>query len=227
MIALETLHAIIGFTVGEGTVHNRSRDRPSRRRARHGAGSPAQSRSRRGHQNIHSLSAYAIEDVKLGPGTERAVGVEIAMSNSAGIFQVDELLAEKLRGSGLEEHVEVIARIDGEHEQRLISGIQTLNAWSPRHTATELPLWLVVARRWCSRLCCGVATATHGRRTGDQRSPTATSRDLACNCLLLPTSGGGAADLGSMHDAKLDSAQVGIAPRLLRGVRADRRVRRT
>ena len=42
------------------------------------------------------------------------------MSNSAGIFQVDELLATKLRGSGLEEHIEVIARIDAEHEQRLI-----------------------------------------------------------------------------------------------------------
>ncbi len=42
------------------------------------------------------------------------------MSNSAGIFQVDELLATKLRGSGLEEHIEVVARIDAEHEQRLI-----------------------------------------------------------------------------------------------------------
>jgi metal-dependent HD superfamily phosphatase/phosphodiesterase len=74
-----------------------------------------------GHQNIHSLSAYAIEEVKLAPGTERAVGVEISMSNSAGIFQVDELLATKLRGSGLEEYIEVTARIDAEHEQRLIT----------------------------------------------------------------------------------------------------------
>jgi metal-dependent HD superfamily phosphatase/phosphodiesterase len=73
-----------------------------------------------GHRNIHSLSAYAIEEVRILPGRDRAVRVEIAMSNSAGIFQVDELLATKLRGSGLEEHVEVIARIDAEHEQRLI-----------------------------------------------------------------------------------------------------------
>jgi uncharacterized protein len=73
-----------------------------------------------GHQNIHSLSAYAIEEVKISPGRDRAVRVEITMSNSAGIFQVDELLATKLRGSGLEEHIEVIARIDAEHEQRLI-----------------------------------------------------------------------------------------------------------
>ena len=73
-----------------------------------------------GHQNVHSLSAYAIEEVKISPGHDRAVRVEIAMYNSAGIFQVDELLATKLRGSGLEEHIEVIARIDAEHEQRLI-----------------------------------------------------------------------------------------------------------
>ena len=73
-----------------------------------------------GHQNIHSLSAYAIEEVKIVPGRDRAVRVEILMSNSAGIFQVDELLATKLRGSGLEEHIEVIARIEAEQEQRLI-----------------------------------------------------------------------------------------------------------
>jgi metal-dependent HD superfamily phosphatase/phosphodiesterase len=42
------------------------------------------------------------------------------MSNSAGIYQVDELLARKLRGSGLEEHIEVVARIDAEHEKRLV-----------------------------------------------------------------------------------------------------------
>ena len=73
-----------------------------------------------GQQNIHSISAYAIDEVKIKPGSDRAVRVEIAMSNSAGIFQVDELLAEKLRGSGLEEHIEVIARIEAEHEQRLL-----------------------------------------------------------------------------------------------------------
>ena len=73
-----------------------------------------------GHQNIHSLSAYSIESVKIVPGRDRPVRVEIAMSNSAGIYQVDELLATKLRGSGLEEHIEVIARIEAEHEDRLI-----------------------------------------------------------------------------------------------------------
>jgi metal-dependent HD superfamily phosphatase/phosphodiesterase len=77
-----------------------------------------------GHRNIHSLSAYAIEEVTIGPGDQRTVRVEIKMSNSAGIFQVDELLATKLRGSGIEEHVEVVARVESEHEERLITVFQ-------------------------------------------------------------------------------------------------------
>lgn len=120
IVASEALHAIIGhrrkgapFTVEAGVVRVADALDMARGRSR----VPFEA----GHQNIHSLSAYAIEEVKLGPGTERAVEVEIAMSNSAGIFQVDELLATKLRGSGLEEYIEVTARIDAEHEQRLIT----------------------------------------------------------------------------------------------------------
>jgi uncharacterized protein len=70
--------------------------------------------------NIHSLSAAAIDAVTIEPGQERTVRIEIAMNNSSGLFQVDELLATKLRGSGIEEHLEVIARIEAEHEKRLV-----------------------------------------------------------------------------------------------------------
>jgi metal-dependent HD superfamily phosphatase/phosphodiesterase len=73
-----------------------------------------------GRPNIHSLSAAAIDDVKIEPGADRAVSIAIDMNNSSGIFQVDELLATKLRGSGLEEHIEVVARIEAEHEKRLV-----------------------------------------------------------------------------------------------------------
>jgi uncharacterized protein len=73
-----------------------------------------------GRPNIHSLSAAAIDEVRIDPGRERAVRVEIEMNNSSGIFQVDELLATKLRGSGLERQLEVIARIEAEHEKRLV-----------------------------------------------------------------------------------------------------------
>ncbi|HET6548192.1 MAG TPA: HD domain-containing protein [Solirubrobacter sp.] len=70
--------------------------------------------------NIHSLSAAAIDEVRIVPGEQRAVRVEVDMNNSAGVFQIDELMAHKLRGSGLEEHVELIARIEAEHEKRLL-----------------------------------------------------------------------------------------------------------
>ena len=73
-----------------------------------------------GETNIHSLSAYAIESVKIVSGRDTAVRVEIDMSNSAGIFQVDEGLGTKLRGTPLEKHIEVVARIDAEHEKRLV-----------------------------------------------------------------------------------------------------------
>ena len=74
----------------------------------------------RGRVTIHSLSAAAIEEVVIRDGETRPVGVEIHMNNSSGIYQVDGLLKAKLRGSGLEPYVEVIARIDTDAEKRLV-----------------------------------------------------------------------------------------------------------
>ena len=119
VIASEAMHAIIGhrrrgepFTLEAGVV--RVAD----------ALDMEQGRSRvpfeEGRPNIHSLSAAAIDDVSIAAGRERAVRIEIAMNNSSGLFQVDELLATKLRGSGLEEHLEVVASIEAEHEKRLV-----------------------------------------------------------------------------------------------------------
>jgi hypothetical protein len=74
----------------------------------------------RGSVTIHSLSAAAIDEVRIQDGRERPVMVEIVMNNSSGIYQVDGLLKAKLRGSGLEPYVEVVARIDTEAEKRLV-----------------------------------------------------------------------------------------------------------
>jgi uncharacterized protein len=74
----------------------------------------------RGSVSMHSLSAAAIEDVTITDGEERPILIEIRMNNSSGIFQVDGLLKAKLRGSGLEPYVEVVAHIDTETEQRLV-----------------------------------------------------------------------------------------------------------
>jgi uncharacterized protein len=73
-----------------------------------------------GRVSIHSLSAAAIEGVEIKDGEGAPVLIEITMNNSSGIYQVDELLKGKLRGSGLEPYVEVVAHIDTEAEKSLI-----------------------------------------------------------------------------------------------------------
>jgi len=73
-----------------------------------------------GQVNIHSVSAAAIDSVQIGPGETKPIRVVIRMNNSAGIFQLDDLLKDKLRGSGLEPYVEVAAEIEGTQEKRLV-----------------------------------------------------------------------------------------------------------
>jgi hypothetical protein len=72
-----------------------------------------------GRVSIHSLSAAAIEEVRIAHGDSRVL-IDIEMNNSAGLYQVDNLLRSKLRGSGLEEHIEVRASLEGETEKRLL-----------------------------------------------------------------------------------------------------------
>lgn len=73
-----------------------------------------------GSMSIHSVSAAAIEAVHIEPGDTKPVRIRIEMTNSAGVFQVDELLRRKLRGSGLEPYLQVEAHIEGETEKRLV-----------------------------------------------------------------------------------------------------------
>ena len=74
----------------------------------------------RGQVTMHSLSAAAIDEVRIEDGESKPVKLEILMNNSSGIFQVDGLLRAKLAGSGLEPYVEVVAHIDTESEKSLV-----------------------------------------------------------------------------------------------------------
>lgn len=69
-----------------------------------------------GDQTIHSVSAMAIRKVTLDQGESRPIRIAIEMSNSAGIYQLDSLLREKLKNSTLAPYVEVIAEITGDEE---------------------------------------------------------------------------------------------------------------
>jgi metal-dependent HD superfamily phosphatase/phosphodiesterase len=123
IVVSEALHAIIGhrrrgdpYTLEAGVV--RVAD----------ALDMAQGRSRipfeAGRIGIHSLSAAAVDEVEISAGEERPIRLRIKLNNSAGIFQVDDLLATKIRGTPLEPHVEVIAEVEGETEKRLLTSFR-------------------------------------------------------------------------------------------------------
>jgi len=72
----------------------------------------AQGRARipyqRGKIDIHSVSALSIREVIIGRGEERPLRIEVRMDSQAGIFQIQEILGQKLKTSGLTDHIEVI-----------------------------------------------------------------------------------------------------------------------
>ena len=70
-----------------------------------------------GGRGINTVSSQAIRNVRLEPGDDRVVRVLIEMTNAAGVYQVDNLLKAKLRDSGLEDYIRIVAvnvRQDGE-----------------------------------------------------------------------------------------------------------------
>jgi len=73
-----------------------------------------------GKVNIHSVSAQAVEQVKIQKGEDLPVRVDILLNNSAGIFQVDELLKRKLANSTLAPYVEVVAQVETEKERKIL-----------------------------------------------------------------------------------------------------------
>ena len=116
----EVLHAIIGhrsggnpMTVEAGIVRVADALDMAKGRSRISMGIE-------GTMSIHSISAAAIEAVHIESGETKPVRIRVEMSNSAGIFQLDQLFREKLSGSGLEAYVEVEALIEGEEEKRLV-----------------------------------------------------------------------------------------------------------
>ena len=77
-----------------------------------------------GSINIHSLSAMAIDKVDIQEGLERPVKVIIHMSNPAGIFQVDDLLREKINTSGVAQFFTIEARLMKDAKESLLKKIQ-------------------------------------------------------------------------------------------------------
>jgi metal-dependent HD superfamily phosphatase/phosphodiesterase len=73
-----------------------------------GEGMKVHSRPER-NVNIHTVSALSIEEVHAREGERVPIRIEAHMNNSAGIFQVQETLDKKIKGSPIEDYVEVVA----------------------------------------------------------------------------------------------------------------------
>jgi hypothetical protein len=73
-----------------------------------------------GKIDIHAVSALSIEKVEISEKGKKHITIRIKMTNSAGIFQIDELLKPRIENSGLQEYFHVVAEITGERETRII-----------------------------------------------------------------------------------------------------------
>jgi metal-dependent HD superfamily phosphatase/phosphodiesterase len=77
-----------------------------------------------GGRGINTVSSQAIETVSLSNGEDYPVLVEIEMNNAAGVYQVDNLLKAKLRDSGLENSIRIIALNSQDDGDRIVERIE-------------------------------------------------------------------------------------------------------
>lgn len=122
IVTSEVLHAIIGhrsggepLTIEAGIVRVSDALDMSKGRSR----IPYEA----GKINIHSVSAAAIDNIEIKEGDIKPIQIDILMNNSAGLFQVDDLLKSKLRGSGIEEYMGVRAYVKEEQEKKLLNEV--------------------------------------------------------------------------------------------------------
>lgn len=73
-----------------------------------------------GKIDIHAVSALSIEKIEIIETGKKPITIKITMSNSAGVFQIDELLRPRIESSGLKEYLHVVAEITGEKENKII-----------------------------------------------------------------------------------------------------------
>ncbi len=72
-----------------------------------------------GKVDIHSLSAISIERIEIEEGTKRPVRILVHMDNPAGVFQIEQILGRKIKTSGIEHMVEVVALEKGKEIKTL------------------------------------------------------------------------------------------------------------
>jgi metal-dependent HD superfamily phosphatase/phosphodiesterase len=67
--------------------------------------------------DIHKYSANSIEDVKIGRGEEQPIRIDISMSSEVGLFQIEEVLLQKIAASTAKPYIELYALV-GQNEPK-------------------------------------------------------------------------------------------------------------
>lgn len=70
--------------------------------------------------DIHKYSANSIEKVKILKGGERPIKIEVHMSADVGLFQVEEVLLQKISSSPAKSLVELYACVEGQEMKKYL-----------------------------------------------------------------------------------------------------------
>ncbi len=81
---------------------------------------PMEMNSKPAAGDIHKYSANSIEKVKILAGSERPIKIEVHMSADVGLFQIEEVLLQKISSSPAKNLVELYACVDGREMKKYL-----------------------------------------------------------------------------------------------------------
>jgi len=61
--------------------------------------------------DIHQFSALAVEHVEITKGDKKPIRIKIEMNDTAGVFQIEHQLVQKITDVGFDDHVEIVGTI--------------------------------------------------------------------------------------------------------------------
>ncbi|MDR3166961.1 MAG: phosphohydrolase [Treponema sp.] len=70
--------------------------------------------------DIHKYSANSIEEVRISPGQEQPIRIEVLMSSEIGLFQVEEVLLGKISASTAKGYIELYALVNDREAKRYL-----------------------------------------------------------------------------------------------------------
>jgi metal-dependent HD superfamily phosphatase/phosphodiesterase len=69
---------------------------------------------------IHQYSASSIDDVIIAKGEEKPIRIDVNMSSEVGLFQVEEVLLQKIANSTAKQHIELFAKVRDENPKKYL-----------------------------------------------------------------------------------------------------------